>query len=96
MESSNSRDVELPFTYTPSNASSQPTSTPHYIIAAQEITADRESQLGSARRTGSVFKGFWNNSVVAVKVLSSETPVDVGRSSLSTRARTSSNGPVKL
>ena len=80
MESSNSRDVELPFTYTlgPSNVSSQPTSTPHYIIAAQEITADRESQLGSARRTGSVFKGFWNNSVVAVKVLSSETPVDVG------------------
>jgi hypothetical protein len=79
MESSTTRDIDLPFAYAsgPSNVSSQPTSTPHYIIAAQEISADRESQLGSARRTGSVFKGFWNSSVVAVKVLSSETPVDV-------------------
>lgn len=71
-------EVEVPSAHPPPGLPSpQPRSTPHYIIGAQEITADRESQLGTSRRTGSVFKGFWNNNVVAVKVLSNETPVDV-------------------
>jgi hypothetical protein len=56
-----------------------PASTPHYVIATQDITADRESPLGTPRRAGSVYKGFWNNSLVAVKVLSNDTSLDVGR-----------------
>jgi hypothetical protein len=83
MDSPLSRDAELlpvpvPVPSLPASNLSQSASTPHYIIAAREITADRDSPLGSNRRTGSVFKGSWNNSVVAVKVLSNETPVDVG------------------
>ena len=63
----------------------QPRSSPHYLIGAQEITADRESQLGTnSRRTGTVFKGFWNDKVVAVKVLSNEIQVNVSIFRLST------------
>jgi hypothetical protein len=82
METPNSHDAELVSSQAlshPSEHSSQPASTPHYVIATQEITADRDCPLGKNKRTGSVFKGFWNNSLVAVKFLSNETQVDVGR-----------------
>jgi hypothetical protein len=49
--------------------------TPQYIIAAEEVTADRDAPLG--RGSTKVFKGFWNNSLVAVKILSDESPIDV-------------------
>ena len=49
----------------------------HYIIAPEEITADQDSPLGVGRRNGRVFKGTWNNSLVAIKLLSNDTPVDV-------------------
>jgi hypothetical protein len=68
-----------------------PAATPHYVIATQDITADRESPLGTPRRAGSVYKGFWNNSLVAVKVLSNDTSLDVGR--LSCLAQ---HGPIML
>jgi hypothetical protein len=82
MESPDSGEVGLPSVQAPvlpSNPSPQSDSTPHYIISAQEITADRDSPLGTAKRTGSVFKGLWNNSIVAIKVLSNETSGDVGQ-----------------
>jgi hypothetical protein len=50
---------------------------PHYIIAPEEIVADRDSPLGLGRRNGGVFKGFWNNSLVGIRLLSNDTPVDV-------------------
>jgi serine/threonine protein kinase len=49
--------------------------TSHYLIAAEEITTDRNSPLGK-NRSGRVFKGFWNDNLVAVKVLSDQTAVD--------------------
>jgi len=49
---------------------------PHYIIAPEEITADQESPLGVGRRNGRVFRGIWNNSLVAIRLLSNDTPVD--------------------
>lgn len=64
----------------PSDISLESAQTPHYVIATQEVTADPDSPLGTKRTgIGSVFKGSWNNSIVAVKLLSKETPGDVGR-----------------
>ena len=80
MEYHNTRRIDLlsvKASRHPSNFSSQSVSTPHYVIPTQEIAADRDSPLGANRRTGCVFKGFWNNSVVAVKVLAVDTPIDV-------------------
>jgi hypothetical protein len=105
MDYPNTPDVELPSpayaSHFPPNHPSQlvapsPPSTPHYIIATHEITADPDASMGSTRRTGSVFKGFWNNSLVAVKVLSSETPVDVRRISHFIQTRTLSKMTSKL
>jgi hypothetical protein len=63
---------------TPPSVSSQLALTPHYIIAPEEIVADRYSPLGVGRRNhGGVFKGFWNNSLVGIRLLSNDTPVDV-------------------
>jgi hypothetical protein len=89
MDFQRSRSVDLPSTKTSGRPS--PNSNPHYVIATQEITADQDAPLGAPRRTGSVFKGFWNNSLVAVKILSNDTPADVGYLSTYTRARISSN-----
>ena len=50
----------------------------HYVMAAEEIKIDKKSPLGKNRR-GRVFKGSWNESLVAVKILSDETPVVVSR-----------------
>lgn len=50
--------------------------TSHYVIAAEEITTDRNPLLGK-NRSERVFKGFWNDSLVAVKALSDQIPVDV-------------------
>jgi hypothetical protein len=63
----------------PLTASPEPGSTPPYIISPEEVTADAEndSVAPTTRRPGRVFKGLWNNSTVAIKVLSNETPVDV-------------------
>jgi hypothetical protein len=57
----------------------------HYLIPPEEITADRDSPLGVGRRNGSVFKGIWNNSLVAIRVLSNDTPLDVSRQMIPTR-----------
>lgn len=54
--------------------------TPQYLIPPEEIVTDQTSPLGKNRR-GRVFKGFWNNNPISVKVLSDETSVDVSRSS---------------
>lgn len=64
-----------------SNASPRPDLAPHYIISAHEITVDQTSHLGGMIM-GRVFKGRWNNSVVAVKFLSQETLMDVGQISV--------------
>jgi hypothetical protein len=62
----------------PPSVSSQLALTPHYIIAPEEIRiVDRDSPLGVGRRNGGVFKGSWNNSLVGIKLLSNDTPVDV-------------------
>jgi hypothetical protein len=82
MDSPNTRDAEPPSGQAPGLSSApqlQPQSTPHYIVAAQDITTDRDSRLGTSKRSSSVFKGFWNNSLVAVKILSNEAPTDVSR-----------------
>jgi hypothetical protein len=52
--------------------------TSHHFIAAEDIVTDQTSPLGKNRR-GRVFKGFWNDSLVSVKVLSDEASVDVSR-----------------
>lgn len=59
------------------SVSSQLALTPHYIIAPEEIVADRDSPLGVGRRNGGVFKGFWNNSLVGIRFLSNDAPMDV-------------------
>jgi hypothetical protein len=63
----------------PLSASPEPASTVPYIISPEEVTADAEkdSLVPSTRRAGSVFKGLWNNSTVAIKILSNGTPTDV-------------------
>jgi hypothetical protein len=55
------------------------TLTPPYIISAEEVIADQDQPSSVNRRTGSVLKGFWNNSLVGIKVLSNDTPVDVSK-----------------
>jgi hypothetical protein len=80
MASPNPREIGLPSVQaleSSSNLSLQPASTPYYVISPQEIAADRDSPLRTTKRTGTVFKGFWNNSIVAVKILSNDSPVDV-------------------
>jgi serine/threonine protein kinase len=71
MESATASNVE---SSNPSTNLSSSSTSP-YLIAGEEITTDRKSPLGRNRR-GRVFKGFWNDSVVAVKILSNDTSVD--------------------
>jgi hypothetical protein len=101
MQSPRSSDVELPSAQASGLSStlySQPTGrpTPRHVIAAQEVTADRNCRLGTSKRTGNVFKGFWNNSLVAVKMLPKETPVDVGQISPFCRVRMSTIAAYRL
>lgn len=54
-----------------------PTSAPssqHYMIASEDVSVDQTNPLGPAQRNGRVLKGYWNDSVVAVKLLKSEIP----------------------
>lgn len=51
--------------------------TPHWIVPTEQVAADSDAPLGGSRRAGNVFKGTWNNTVVAVKILSKDTSVDV-------------------
>lgn len=55
-----------------------PNLTSHYLIALEEIVADQNPQLRRSRR-GHVSKCFWNDNVVAVKILSDDALVDVSR-----------------
>lgn len=51
-----------------------------FTIPAEEINADRNYPLGKGpRRTTdvNVFRGSWNDSVVAVRVLPKETVIEV-------------------
>jgi hypothetical protein len=63
----------------PPSVSSQLALTPHYIIAPEEIIADQDSPLGVERRNGGVFKGFWNSSLVSIRLLANDMPMDVSR-----------------
>jgi hypothetical protein len=45
------------------------------IIPPEEIAIDYLP--GHTRRVGTVFRGYWNDSLVAVKVLSDEAPENV-------------------
>ncbi|KDQ55609.1 hypothetical protein JAAARDRAFT_324033 [Jaapia argillacea MUCL 33604] len=58
------------------NSTNQSTPLPHWVIPSREVNAYRDSPLGIAKGGGSVFKGSWAGSLVAVKILSSKTPVD--------------------
>jgi hypothetical protein len=66
-------DDETPPTTPPSF--SDPSSHPalELIIPAEEVITLPEH----ARRVGSVFRGYWNDSLVAVKLLCDEAPVNV-------------------
>jgi hypothetical protein len=75
MESPFSGETEVPHGEAPISPSISSRS--HYIIASEEIIANRDSPLGLRKRNGGVFKGFWNNSLVAIRYLSNETPLDV-------------------
>jgi hypothetical protein len=53
-------------------------------IPSEQVIVD--FPLGRTRLPGTVFRGYWNDSLVAVKVLSDEAPLDVGqRTSISER-----------
>jgi hypothetical protein len=81
MESPTSNDVELPPVQNlnhPANLSQRP-STPHYVISPQDVTVDRNAPLQTTGCSGNVFKGSWSNGVVAVKILSNDTPADVSQ-----------------
>lgn len=56
-----------------------PTSIPsqHYIIASEDVSVDQATPLGAVKHNGKVFKGYWNESVVAVKFLKSDIPGEV-------------------
>jgi hypothetical protein len=57
-----------------------PTSVPssqHYIIASEDVSVDQTKPLGIVKRNGRVFKGYWNDSVVVVKLLKTEIPGEV-------------------
>jgi len=79
MEPPFSGETEIPHgeASIPPSVSSRLALTPHYIITPEEITTDQDSPLGVGRRNGGVFKGFWNNSLVGIRLLSNDTPVDV-------------------
>jgi len=75
MESPTSNDVELP----PVNHPAQHASTPHYVISPQDVIVDRNAPLQTTGRSGNVFKGSWSNGLVAVKILSNDTPANVSQ-----------------
>jgi len=50
----------------------------HSTVPMEQVVLDRDAPpLGGSRKAGNVFKATWNNTIVAVKLLSKETPVDV-------------------
>jgi hypothetical protein len=74
MESPSSNEANIPPLAT-RNISPIVVLAPQYIIAADEVTVDQDLPLGKGSTNG--FRGLWNNSLVAIKVLSDESALDV-------------------